>query len=102
VSWGEWLFIASDDLRSYGGNVLTHYPPGVVVVVYYYYYYLHHVYNKSKFCPTLLDPVSLHVPDQNLRDFTLFNIAFKQDNCPSTRCALAANAISRDNEVCCD
>ena len=87
VSWGEWLLIASDDPQSHGGNVLTHYPPGTGG-----YYYLHHVYNKSKFCPTLLDPVSLHVPHQSLGHFTLFNAAFKRHNCPSARRALAANA----------
>jgi hypothetical protein len=92
MSWGKWPFIASDDPQGHDGSVLTRYPPGRS-----YCYYLHHVCNKSKFCPTLLDPVSLHVPDHNLRDFTLFNAAFKCCNCPSARSALAANAISRDN-----
>jgi hypothetical protein len=39
------------------------------------------------------------VPNRNFRDFSLFNVDFKRRNCPSARCASAANAIDRDNAI---
>jgi hypothetical protein len=54
------------------------------------------VYTGSKFCPTLLDTVGLHVPNRNFRNFKLFHVSFNRRNCHSARCASAANAISRN------
>jgi hypothetical protein len=34
--------------------------------------------------------------DQNFRDFSLFTVDHKHRNCPSTRCALGANACNND------
>jgi hypothetical protein len=57
--------------------------------------FLLNVYNGSKFCPTLLETFGLRVPDRNFRDFKLFHVDLNRRNCPSARCASAANAISR-------
>jgi hypothetical protein len=53
------------------------------------------VYNGSKFCPTLLETVGLRVPNRNCRYFKSFHVDLNRRNCPSTRCASMANAISR-------
>jgi hypothetical protein len=54
------------------------------------------VYNLSKVCHILLETVSLHVPNRNIGDFTLFHVDYKHRNCTSTRYPSAANTISRD------
>jgi hypothetical protein len=48
-------------------------------------------YSSSKFCSTLLETVSLYVPNQNLRHFALFTVDLKHCYCPSASCASAAN-----------
>ena len=55
----------------------------MIQIIYYYYYYL-------------LKTVGLRVPNRNFRDFQLFHVDLNLRNCPSARCASAANAISRD------
>jgi hypothetical protein len=40
--------------------------------------------------------VVLRVPNRNFRDFISFSVDFKRRNCPSTRCASAANVIDSD------
>jgi hypothetical protein len=35
------------------------------------------VFNGSKYCPTLLETVDLYVPNDNFRDFSLFNVTLK-------------------------
>jgi hypothetical protein len=59
--------------------------------------FLLNVYNGSNFCPTLLETFGLRLPNRNFRDFKLFHVNLNRRNCPSAKCASAANAISRDN-----
>ena len=47
--------------------------------------FLTDVFNGSKYCPTLLENVGLHVPNQNFRDFSLFIVDFKRRTCHSAR-----------------
>jgi hypothetical protein len=47
-------------------------------------------YSSSKFCPALLQTVSHHTPNQNLRDFTSFVVDLKCCNCPAS-CTSVAN-----------
>jgi hypothetical protein len=58
-------------------------------------FFLLNVYYGSIFCTTLLETVSLRVPNWNFRDFKLFHVDLNRRNCPSARCASSANAISR-------
>jgi len=53
----------------------------------------------SKYCPTILKNIGLGVPNRNFRDFSLCNVDFKSRNCPSARCASAANAIDSDTGI---
>jgi hypothetical protein len=39
------------------------------------------------------------VPDQNFRDFALFNVDFKCWNWPSAQCITKANAINSDANI---
>jgi hypothetical protein len=61
--------------------------------------FLTQVYFGLKFCPSVLEIVSLRVPVQYIRDFALFNVCSSFKNCPSARCASAANAVCRDVDV---
>jgi hypothetical protein len=59
--------------------------------------FLLNVFSGSKFCPTLLETVSLRVSHQNFRDFKLFHVDFSCRNCPSARCTSATNGIGSDS-----
>jgi hypothetical protein len=52
---------------------------------------------SPKFFPTLLETVGLHALNRNVRDFGWLHFDFKHHNCSSARCALMANASSRDS-----
>ena len=56
--------------------------------------FLIHAFIGSKFCPSLIDNASHRVPSSNILNFTLVSVAHK--NCPSARCAAAANYICND------
>jgi hypothetical protein len=49
-----------------------------------------------KYRPSLLEAVGLRVPTRYLRDFSVFNFSLSLKNCPSARCASAANNVCRD------
>jgi hypothetical protein len=53
----------------------------------------------SKFCPSVLEIVALRVPARYIREFALFNVCSSSINCPSARCALAANVVCKDVDV---
>jgi hypothetical protein len=57
------------------------------------------VYLGSKFCPSVLETVGLRVPARYIRDFAWFNFCPSSKNCPSARCASAANVVCRDFDV---
>jgi hypothetical protein len=61
--------------------------------------FLIQVYLGSKFCPSVLETVSLRVPTRHLRDFPLFYVCPTIKNRPSARCASAANVVCRDFDV---
>ncbi|PNF20040.1 hypothetical protein B7P43_G05817 [Cryptotermes secundus] len=61
--------------------------------------FLIQVYFGSKFCPSALEIVGLRVPARYIRDFALFNVCSLFTNCPSARCAAAANVVCRDVDV---
>jgi hypothetical protein len=61
--------------------------------------FLIQVYLGSKFCPSVLETVGLRVPTRHLRDFSLFYVCPTIKNCPSARCASAANDVCRDFDV---
>ena len=52
--------------------------------------FLTRVLNGSKYFPTILGNVGLHVPNRNSAAFSSCNVDFKYRNCPSDRCASAA------------
>jgi hypothetical protein len=60
--------------------------------------FLIQVYLGSKFCPSVLKTVGLCVPTRHLRDFPLFYACPAFKNCPSARCASAAN-VCRDFDI---
>jgi hypothetical protein len=53
----------------------------------------------SKYCPTILENVVLHVQNRNFREFSLCNVEFESTDCPSARCAPTTNAIDSDNGI---
>jgi hypothetical protein len=57
------------------------------------------VYLGLKFCSPVLEIVGLRVPARHIRDFALFNVCSSCKNCPSARCASAANIVCRDVDV---
>jgi hypothetical protein len=57
------------------------------------------VYIGLKFCPSVLEIVGLRVPARYIRDFALFSACTSCKNCPSARCASAANFVCRDVDV---
>jgi hypothetical protein len=61
--------------------------------------FLTQVYSGSKFCPSVLEIVGLRVPARYIRDFALFNVCSSNKNCPSARCASAANVVCQDVDV---
>jgi hypothetical protein len=61
--------------------------------------FLIHVFLGSKFCPSLLDNISLSVLTCNVRSHNQFFASCK--NCPSARCTAAANLLCCDIEILC-
>jgi hypothetical protein len=61
--------------------------------------FLIQVYLGSKFCPSVLETVGLRVPTLHLRDFPLFCVCPAIKNCPSARCASAANVVCRHFDI---
>jgi hypothetical protein len=61
--------------------------------------FLIQVYLGSKFYTSVLEIVCLRAPARYTRDFALFNVCSSCKNCPSARCASAANFVSRDVDV---
>ena len=57
-----------------------------------------HAFIGSKFCPSLIENISLRILCHNIRNFTLFSIA--GTNCPSSRHATAANLVCNDKYIC--
>jgi hypothetical protein len=95
-------------------GALSEIPPQDYYYSYYYYYYyytlrmrrhrldalfLTPVYFVFKFCPSIVEIVGLQVPAWYIRDFALFNVCSSCKNCPSVRCASAANVVCRDVDV---
>jgi hypothetical protein len=54
------------------------------------------VYRGSKFCPSVLETVGLRVPVRYITHFSMFSVCSSSKNCPSARCASAANVVCRD------
>jgi len=61
--------------------------------------FLTNVFSCSKYCPTLLETVGLRVSNRNFRDFGLFDVDFKRQNCPSAPHASASNAVGSDTDT---
>jgi hypothetical protein len=61
--------------------------------------FLTQVYRGSKFCPSVFETVGLRVPVRYIRDFSMFNVCSSSKNCPSARCASAANVVCRDSDI---
>ena len=64
----------------------------VVVVVPFYSWFL-----GSKFCPSLLDIISLRIPTCSVRNYNQFFATRK--NCPSARCAAAVKLVCCDTDI---
>jgi hypothetical protein len=58
--------------------------------------FLIQVYRGLKYCPSLLEAVGLRVPTRYLGNFSMFNFSPSLKNCPSARCASAANVVCRN------
>jgi hypothetical protein len=56
-------------------------------------------YFGFKVCPSVLEIVGLRVPTRYIRGFALFSVCSSSKNCPSARCASAANVVCRDVDV---
>jgi hypothetical protein len=61
--------------------------------------FLTQVYSGSKFCPFVLETVGPQVPPRRIRDVALFSVCSSCKDCPSARCASAANVVCRDDHV---
>jgi hypothetical protein len=61
--------------------------------------FLIQVYRGLKYCASLLEAVGLRVPTRYFRDFSMFNFSPSLKNCPSDRCASAANVVCRVFDV---
>jgi hypothetical protein len=61
--------------------------------------FLIQVYRGLKYCPSFLEAVGLRVPTRYLRDVYIFSFSPSFKNCPSARCASAANVVCRDFDV---
>ena len=56
-----------------------------------------HVLSWSKFCPSLINNISLRIPSCSIRNFTQFSVARK--NCPSSRCTTATNLVCSNMDI---
>jgi hypothetical protein len=61
--------------------------------------FLTEVYRGSIHCPSALEIVGLRVPVRYIRDFPMFSVSSASKNCPSARCASAADVVCRDVDV---
>jgi hypothetical protein len=61
--------------------------------------FLIQVYRGLKYCLSLLEAVGLRVRTRYFRDFSMLNFNPSLKNCPSARCASAANVVCRDFDV---
>ncbi|PNF40967.1 hypothetical protein B7P43_G08815 [Cryptotermes secundus] len=61
--------------------------------------FLIQVYRGSILCPSAFESVGLRVPIRYIRDSPMFNVCSVSKNCPSARCASAANVVCRDTDV---
>jgi hypothetical protein len=57
--------------------------------------FLLNVYNGFKFCPSFLETLGFRVHTRYFRDFPFFAIGSSRKNCPSARCASAANVVCK-------
>jgi hypothetical protein len=57
------------------------------------------VFLGSTSCSSTMDIIGLRVPTRNLRDFPLFHVSSSYTNCPSGRCATAANSVCNQLDV---
>lgn len=55
--------------------------------------FLINICNITKFCPSILETVDIHVPAQNIHNFSIFNCS--SSHYPSGRCAPATGVIFR-------
>jgi hypothetical protein len=62
-------------------------------------FFLTQVYRGYTDCPSALEIVGLRVPVRYIRDFPMFSVSSVSKNCPSSRCASAANVVCRDVDV---
>jgi hypothetical protein len=61
--------------------------------------FLTQVYRGLIHCSSSLEIVGLRVPVLHIRDFPMFSVSSASKNCPSARCASAANVVCRDVDV---
>jgi hypothetical protein len=50
-------------------------------------------------CCVFKKKIGVRVPPRRIRDFALFSVCCSCKNCPSARCASAANAVCSDDHV---
>jgi hypothetical protein len=62
-------------------------------------HHLHCSLFQLKFCPSLLVPVDLRVPNRYLRDFSLLNVGSSCKNRPSAGCASGANVLCKNVDI---
>jgi hypothetical protein len=61
--------------------------------------FLTEIYRGVKYCSSVLEIICLRFPARYIREFALFNVCSSTKNCPSARCASAANVVCRDVDV---
>jgi hypothetical protein len=61
--------------------------------------FLTQVFRGSVHCPSSLEIVGLRVPVRRTRDFPIFSVCTTCKNCPSARCASAANVVCNAVDV---
>jgi hypothetical protein len=57
------------------------------------------VFLDSRSCPSTVDIIGLRVPTRNLRELPLFHVSPSSQNCPSARCATAANSVCNELDI---
>jgi hypothetical protein len=61
--------------------------------------FLIQVYVGPKYCPSVLEIVGHRDPSRYIRDSDLFDVCSSSKNCPSARCASAANIVCINIDV---
>jgi hypothetical protein len=59
--------------------------------------FLINVFSSTKYYPSVLETVSIHVPTQNIHNFAMFSCSFS--HCPSARYVSAANAVCKSTDI---